>query len=513
MKNKNSCLDYFDSRFSNLINSFNSSSKIRFLIFIFFVLLNFALVSNTVLYRDNARPILIANLNNSFFDLFNSIRYESTTMLYHTILWGISKFIPVTPLVVKVFFFLIHFFIVFTVVYLFKLPNMFSLLVLLQIPQIAYLVYLRQYSISVLLILLFFYFYKKTSYVHTNIFIVLFLLIQSCFHGVVISFYLYLFIVANRFKETRKVFSWTDIIVMSSFILAIPQLIPPTDSYSGLKLLQPVKLQPSLFFFTKLFEDVFLNNYLIVSGFIAITLYIFIKSYSKKKFLTTSIFFTIFCIVITYFFMGVLKYHSLDRHHWLITYLIISFLIYLSSFYDKQFARIQLSYIVLLVFLLIISFLNFTDKIIFYIEPASRGKNVAVFLDKHYPNKKIIAKYEFFIESISVYMKKPIKYFALGRQDYLMYTKANHSSIDFKNLKDMKYEIYYSELIKELENTPKELLDTKPVLILSAFKMINDIGKPLDKVNLMGGYSVEFLKEFTGAKYDNYVLYLIRKNK
>lgn len=495
--------------FLNFYNLFNNSKLVQYLMFISFTLISFFILKEHVLYRDDARPMLLAMYEKSFSDLFFAIRYDGGPILYHLILWIISKFVLLNPFIIKLIHFIIQILILTTLIFLIKIPNIFRLLILLQIPFIGHLVFVRRYTLAALLIFLFAYFFNNKKHKNIMIYIVLFLLPQTCSHGLFISFGFFVFLVLNRWQKTKKLFHKYDLIYFFSIFLCLIQIIPPPDLIvSGMKGVKPLFTEDSFIFFIKLASDVFLDN--MISGiiFFNIILFICLKKYARRKVAVTAFLLSFFIIFTCYFLLGALKYPSLPRHNWLITYSIFSFLLVLTYPRKEIITKANWTHYSTVI-ITVFSLYNFISFLPEFTKLSSQGKAVAEYLDKNYANKEILTKYESFIESIIVYRKEIKPYFSLGRQKHINYFITNHKSIDFTRFKDFITILKFSDLISDLENTPDELLNTSPIVILSSHLYERDVD--LEKAKIKGKYSLKFLADFNGAKYDNFILYQLQK--
>lgn len=495
--------------FLNLYNSFNNSKLVQYLMFISFALISLFILKEHVLYRDDARPMLVAIYEKSFSDLFFAIRCDGGPILYHLILWVISKFVLLNPFIIKLIHFIIQLLILSTVIFLIKAPNIFRLLMLLQIPFIGHLVFVRRYTLAVLLIFLFAYFFNYKKYINVMIYIVLALLPQTCSHGLFISFGFFIFLLINRWQKTKKLFYKYDLIYFFSVCLCLIQVIfPPDLVVSGMKGIKPLFTEESFIFLIRLISDVFLDNVILGIIFFNMILLICLKKYARKKIAVSAFLISFFIIFILYFLLGALKYPSLPRHNWLATYSIFSFLLILT--YPRKEIITKANWIHYSTILItIFSLYNFISLIPDFTKLSSQGKAVAEYLDKNYANKEILAKYESFIESIIIYRKEIKPYFSLGRQKHINYFIANHKSADYTRFKDFITILKFSDLINDLNNTPDELLNKSPIVILSSHLYEKDID--LKKAKIKGKYSLRFLANFKGAQYDNFTLYLIQR--
>lgn len=491
------------------LNFFNNSKSVQYFLFIFFSFISFYILKEHVLYRDDARPMLLAMYEKSFSDLFFAIRYDGGPILYHLILWIISKFVILNPFIIKLIHFIIQLLILTTLIFLIKLPNIFRLLILLQIPFIGHLVFVRRYTLAVLLIFLFAYYFNNKKYKDLMIYLILFLLPQTCSHGLFISFGFFIFVLLNRWQKTKKPFYKYDLIYFLSICICLIQVIfPPDLIVSGMKGVKPLFTENSLIFLIKLVSDIFLDNLILGIVFFNMILLICLKRFARRKIAVTTFLISFFIIFICYFLLGALKYPSLPRHNWLITYSIFSFLIILTHPIKETIKKLNWMHYCT-IFITIFSLFNFISLIPEFTKLSSQGKAVAEFLDKSYQKKEILTKYESFIEPIIVYRKEMKPYYSLGRQKHINYFIANHKSADYTKFKDYFTVLKFSDLINDLENTPDTLLNTSPIVILSSHIYEKDID--LEKAKIKGKYSLRFLADFNGAKYDNYTLYQVQK--
>lgn len=492
------------------IKLLNKSLLLQYFLFIYFTVIYYFLLKDHILWRDETRPILIVNSSKSFLEFFEAIRYETSPMLYHFILWIITKITPLTPDIVKVFFFIVQIAILYVILFLIKIPNVYRLLILLQTSQIGYFLHIRQYPLAVLFILLFSYFYTKYGINNIFLYLILFLLSQTCLHGCIISFMLLIFAIINRSYFDKKLFDLKCLIVFIGIAFSILQLIQPTDLIQGaVGWKQPFNFE-SLQFLAFLICDVFFNNFLIGCGFYIITWVILRKVSSCKSILTFNFVFCCSVIFICFYLIGILKYQTFARHHWLLTYTMISLLAILVNICKDKITQFKYCGIGLAGFL-IISSVNFSSQIPQYLILISNSKNVATFLDNYCPNKIILGKLEYLVDPIFAYRKYHPGYYALTRQGFIDYTRWNHPSADYTKFKDLIFVLKFSELIKDLNTVSDSILKTEPVVVISAHKIVNNLKIPLEKIKIKNKYYLKSVGEFSGALIENYSLYIVRK--
>ena len=266
--------------------------------FILFCLIEVLIIKEHVLWRDDARPMLISKYSSSIVDLYNEVRYESATALYYIILWLINKITPLNIFIVKLLFLLTNISIIYTILYLLKIPNIYKFLILLQEPTIGYLKYIRPYSFGILLILLFSRTYSQNKDKNLFVYILLFLMCLVSFHTFIAATGLYIFIVFERLNEKTKPTNMKDLIFYFGAILAIVQCIQPTDLISGLKTIQPIFSSINVEFIKTFIEDVFLSSILgfLILVFLLINVF---KNSSNKQISLAGITFCIFFILIS----------------------------------------------------------------------------------------------------------------------------------------------------------------------------------------------------------------------
>lgn len=489
------------------LNYFNNSKLIQYSLFIFFAFISFFLLLGHTLYRDDARPLLIATYNHTFSDLYTAMRYDGGPMMYHLLLWFTAKFVHLSPFLIKIIHFSSLILILICLIFLIKIPNIYRALILFQTPYIGYSLYVRRYSTIVLLLFLFTYFYLKKEKREVWLFITLFLLSQTSPHGLLIAIGLFMFTALNIFNEKKEFFKAYYLIPLCGFALSALQLIPPADLLQiGTEGLKPLFSEQSLDFLINYICDVFLNNFFIGFAFFYMICIASIKNAKEKPFLIGNFVFCLIFLFITFLLVGALKLPTLNRHHWLLSYTVISLLIIINHPFKFKITNVTFVqyFFITMTFCSAINFISFIPKAkVLY----SNGETVAKYLDKHYPENTLLTKYEFFIEPIIVYRKNWTPYFSLERQKFVNYVVCNHTSADFTRFKNLITVLRFSELVNDLNNTPDRLLEKAPIIVLSSHVYEKDIN--LENVRIKGKYSLKFLADFNGAKYDNYILYRV----
>lgn len=493
-----------------LFKTLDKSFLFQVLLFTWYLTLNYLIIKEHILWRDDSRPILITFYSHTFVDLYNAIKYESTPMLYHFILWITNKILPVSVAVDKGVFFLINALTLFIIIFLLKIPNSFKLLLLLLAPQIGYLSYIRQYSITVLLIFLFAYLNTSNFKNGVFIYITLFLMSQTCFHGCLIAIAFFIFLTLNNYKTNKKIYYVGYFIVVLGIALCILQMIYPKDMIKGLYNVKPHDFSNASLFLIGFIFDVFLNDLLPSYAFYIFLWFTIKHFYTSNKFLTTL---TLGCfgfLILAFTYAG-LSGHSFDRHHWLLSYAMICFILILFDLIKPNFKRTNIVQYWLL-FSIISTGATFYSKMHFVCSPMSTSKHAAYFIDNLIKNKLIIGRFEFFTDPILVYRKNIEPFYSLGRHEMINYTVWNHRKVDFcKYVHRMAFGLNTSEVIKDLNTTDSKILDKEPILVLGSDILVNNLKKDLTKIKIQEKYKLFLIGTFSGAITDNYKIYLIKR--
>lgn len=493
-----------------LFKTIDKSILFQILLFLWYLTLNYLIIKEHIFWRDDSRPILIALDSNTFIDLYNAIKYESSPMLYHFILWIINKVIPISVTIDKGVFFLINALILFIVIFLLKIPNSFRLLILLLTPQIGYLSYIRQYSLTVLLIFLFT--YLITSKYKNSIFtyIILFLLSQTCFHGCLVAISFFIFIAINNYRENKKIFPVGYTIVILGVLFCIMQMIYPQDMIGGLYKVRVHDFSNTSFFIIGFIFDVFFNDLMISYAFYIFLWYTIKHFYGSNRFLAILTMNCFGFLFLTFLYVG-LSGHSFDRHHWLLSYSMICFILIVFDLIKPNFKRTTAIQCWLL-FSIISAVCIFYSKMNFVCSQMSNSKYAANFIDSLSVDKLIVGRFEFFTDPIMVYRKKNQPFYSLGRHEMINYTVWNHKKIDFcKYLHKMVFGLNTSEIVKDLNATDSKILDKDPVLVVGSDIIINNLKKDLTKIKIKEKYKLFLIGNFSGAITDNYKIYLIKR--
>jgi hypothetical protein len=491
-------------------NFINKSNLSKWVLFTLFAVIEFLLIKEHVFGRDDARPILIARSSGTFLDLYNEVKYETSPMLYHLVLWIMNKIATITVFQVKSMFFISNLAILAVLIFYIEIPLFFKILLLLQEPTLGYLSYHRQYSWSILLILLFAHLYYKRGDKNPYLYLVLFLLCQTCVHGCISASGLYLFILINRYGAKEKLFKASDILIILGILLCIVQIVQPADIISSLK-----ETKLFLSFNTLQYAFTFINQVFFVSpfsicGLCLIVWFTFKKTIDKNKTSRKAFILSVAFITTVFFIIGALKGFSYERHHWILSYSIVSLLMILNKNLKVDLKKVSsINYFFLILFL--VSFINFPNRVQHYFNLKSVSNKVGEFLDKNYPKKITLHELDFMIDGVNVYRKDLNRYYSLNTHRFCMFAKWNHPGVNFPKFYNNGYiELKVSQIIKDLSETPKQILDKEPILILSADKIINDT-----KINLkdmqINNYKLIYLTQFKGVGLENFDIFEIKK--
>ncbi len=497
-----------ENRLFRLINFLNNSFLFKVIFFVLFSVAYYLILKDLILWRDDAKPALLVFWNHSFLDLYNGTRHELTPLLFHYTVWLVNKFIVITPEILKIINFTFYLMVVSVICFLLKIPNLIRLLILLQTPLICYSSYMRQYILAILFIFLFTYCIQKNNGKKLSEYIMLFFLTQSCFHGALIAFYLLIFIGIKNYFEEKKIYLKEYLLVLLGVILCALQMVSPGDNITHLKSFNELFNYDDFVFLLRLIIDVSTNDLIIGVMFVILNI-VFIKQLNIKNKINYIL--CVSLIFISYFLVGIVRYHSLYRHHWLIFYTIISLLIILQSPFNNKLEKLKPIHYFLATFLLFsLSHYSFILPELIQ-RKVSMSKNVAEYLDSYYPEKDIIAKYDFFVEPVVAYRKKIREFYSLDRQEFIKYVVWDKKSVNFTNFKDHIVFFKNSDLLNQLNNVPENLLEHEPILVLSANKIVKDIY--YKDMEIKGKYLLKQLKNFNGSLRENYSVFLVQKVK
>jgi hypothetical protein len=515
MKNKNSkfieAKRAMDQFLIHIYNSFNQSKHTKICLLLFFSLIELLIVKEHIIWRDDARPILIATLNNSFADFYTEMRYESTPMLYHFFLWSIKSIIPLTVLNVKLVFFIVNFSILVTLIYLIKIPNVYKLLILLQTPILGYLNYVRQYSWAILFILLFTHVYNEKKDKSLWIYILLFLMCQVVIHSCIAAIGLYVFILINRLNDKEKLFKAPDLILLLGFLLCCIQITQPPDIMHGLKSLKPFFTPLTLNFTYYFINQIFLTNLLSSYGLCVMIWYSSKKLVKENNILNIAFYVTVCSIGTIFYLIGTLRYYSLDRHLWILSFVVIGLLIILNK--DLPYSIKKISGLNYLLFLLLFSnIISYIPLVQGNLQLESTSNKIAAYLDEYYPDKLTLNEHDFLTDAINIHRKEIRYYYSLDTHRFLKYVRWNNSNVDFfKYFKEGTILLKVSSLIKDLEECPETILRNEPIIVISADRFKNDTKFTYKNIQVKRKYKLDYLTQFAGGGLENFVVYKITK--
>lgn len=211
-------------------------------IIIIFSVLGLIGILNHSMWRDELNPWLIVRDSEDFGDLITNIHYEGHPVLWYFSLAILRKIVD-NPIIMQIF----HLTITVVSVAVFCLYSPFSyqqkfLFSFGFFPFYEYLLISRDYAFSMLFIFTFCTVFSSRKRTYTYLAILLGLLANSNVYGFFVSFSLSLTLLAEfcfdsehrqqYFSQSQKYDLFLSIvIIISSFILSIYILTPPTDSY------------------------------------------------------------------------------------------------------------------------------------------------------------------------------------------------------------------------------------------------------------------------------------------
>lgn len=492
-----------------LIKYFNDSKYIQYLLFIVFSFIDFYLIKEHIFFRDDARPILIAISSNSFIDFFNNARYELNPLLYHLIVWIVNKLIPVNVFITKALFLLINISTIFIILFLLKIPNIYKLLILVQVPQIGLLSSIRQYSLTVLVLFTFTHFYIKEKDKSIWIYIILFLLCQSSFHGMVCAVGLYAFMICERYYGKSKIFQIKDLLIPGGIILCMIQLSQPQDVIVGLKRYYPLFSKVNFTFGLHFIYDSLLRNPFSGILFLFFIYKTFHKLKLESKFLGYGFLLTISFLGTIFYLICALRGYSNEKHFWMFSYTVICLL--LISNHKSLTNYLQNRFVLNAIVLTIISCIPFdvyTAKK--YLSYKNSAMDIAKYLDKHFPKQMTLHEIDYLSDTINVYREFPKKYYSLNAHRFNYYVKWNHPRVDYIN-NSHDFIVNSSQLIDDIEKTPEEILNTEPIIIITANNFINNLKSNMEEVKVKNKYKLTYKKSFIGSNYENHIVYQLNK--
>lgn len=505
----------------------------QYALFFFFSCLSFYLIKEHIFYRDDARPVLMAITSNSFLDLFNNVRYESNPMLYHLLLWLINKITPVNVYISKALFLLINITTIFIIAFMLRIPNIYRLLILVQVPQLGLLSCIRQYSLAVLFFFIFTHLYMKSRDKNIWIYITLFFLCQCCFHSMIGALGLYVFMISERYFHKEKIFKTKDLILLTGIILCSIQMIQPKDLIVGLKEFKPLFTEVSFFFTLHFIYDTLLSNPFSGIVFIFFIYKTFNKLRLENKILSYGFIVPIYFILLLFYFICTLKGYSTEKHFWMFSYTAICLLL-ITNYKDLKIYLQNKLFLKVLIFVIASCIIFDAYTIKKHLSSANGAIELANYLDKNFPDKITLQKLDFLSDAINVYRKDLKKYYSLNAQRFNYFVKWNDPRTDFTQKKyyfsnspkfnawiDPKidlsknksklFTVKASQLISDIKDTPEAILNTEPIVIIAGDCFINDFNTDLNDILIKNKYKLIFKTKYPGSRSDNYFIYQLIK--
>jgi hypothetical protein len=483
--------------------------------FLYMIALYWYVMGDMIFWRDEALPLLMAKANPSFVDLFNALGYEGTPGLWHFLLWLTARVTPLTPVHAKVIHFVFFGAALFIVLFLYRVPTVIKLFIIFSYPLIThYAFFVRQYQITVTLILLFFYLYaQKDDNGRACLHVVLFFLAQTCVHGLVLAIVLFFFLAAQRYARDRSLWHPTYVIMVAGIILAVIQLLPPPDLMRGVA---GWDLTFSLHKFAKmawrLVYGALFPKPMFGIKLAALLVVLFQCGYLSLNLSPNRLFGICLSAAVGIFFLIGYGKFSGYRHNGLISVTFLSYFLALIQKYPQplqQQRRISL----ILIPLLLVGVYEVTDHAVYqHGRVRSHSQTVADYLDQYYPDTPILSKSEIFEAPVRLYRRNPVPEYALGRMAYVTYTVWNHASVDFRLNTKAEF-FYWSDVMEDLLKTPEKILQKNPILVISGCLNIDEMNdlniKNLREVAANEKIKLTALEFFTGAHQENYYLYQI----
>ena len=483
--------------------------------FFYMVSLYWYVMGDMVFWRDEALPLLIVRASPSFVDLFKALGYEGTPGLWHFLLWLAAKVTPLSPVPAKAIHFLFFGASLFIVLFLYRVPTVFKLFFIFSYPLIThYAFFVRQYQITVTLILLFFYLYAKKAHKEgAGRHVVLFFLAQTCVHGLILAIVLFFFLAAQRYARNRTLWHPAYFIVVAGVILAVIQLLPPPDLMPGVA---GWDLAFSLNKFAKitwrLVHGALFPKPMFGIKLAVLLVILFRCGYLSRNLSPNRLFWMCLLTAAVMFFL--IGYGKLSgyRHYGLLSVIFLSYFLAIVQLNPLQLRQHRLISL-LLIPLILVGFYEVTDHAVYlHGRVRSHSQNVAGYLDHYYPDTPILSKSEIFEAPVRLYRRNPVPVYALGRMAYVTYTVWNHPSVDFRSNTRTEF-FYWSDVIEDLLKTPEKILQENPILVISgglSIREMNDLKiTNLREVKVNENIKLIALKFFTGAHQENYYLYRI----
>ncbi|PLX06741.1 MAG: hypothetical protein C0596_13610 [Marinilabiliales bacterium] len=501
----------------NKIEKITESIWVKYFIFSIFIFIIAYLKFDHIFERDESQIVLIVNHNRNFFDLIKALGYEGTTGLWHVSLWILSCIFPITPDSVSI----IHGIIIVTFIYLLifrtDIPIIYKL-IFLMLPNVLWnFIYVRQYILAMLFILLIINSIIKNKKIMPYVWITLLMQVHVTTIPVALSFLL--FLVVSKFIKTKKIEFTPLIVPVIGFSLAVMQLLPPSDLAAGLK---EWHFNTSLYgisvHFDKIIGDMLLmNDYTLqiisIPALISIILFF---SFKKNRQITLLAILSLLISFCAFAFIRITKYLC-PHHAYLLLYTLLGFVIILWKKTEQSFNKITYLF---LIPVFIYSVYIYRVKIADYkYAPFSYAKELAIFLDENYSDKTVLIAPETLYNSVRVYRNNNSLVFSLGRNEYSNYTVWNHACVDhvLYTILPIKQE----NLTLDLNMVPDSIIDQEPLLIMGSEItniFIDDEGNEIRKdVDLNDKIKLEFIRSFEGntIKYitEEFIVFQIKRKK
>lgn len=484
----------------------NSSRALPWLAFPAILWVAWRFLAHHVFWRDEAHALLIVQNCPDLRDFLRAMSYEGTPFLWHLGLWLIAKLIPLTPERLQLLHFVAVVLFVGLALGLPRVSNAVRLMMVFQMPMVEYFTFSRQYLWVIVGLYAFAHVYLRARR-SAWLFVILFLISQVSAHGGLLALGLLAFLIGEDwFAGARKVrLAW--LLPLAGAALCAWQMRMPPDIIEGHRVWRPFFTERTAAFFGMFVRDVILKDTAAGAFFAAFVLLAFYAAMKRETRRAGWVAFLVGGWTVGFFLVGAVKY-SCPRHHWLLTYAIFIFAVILFDGAGRgPWTRwAQTCALGALIF----GGDRFLKEFRFQAEmPTSHSAHAAAWLDRRYPGRDALVALENFIEPIMVYRQAPGRIFALGRQQFIRYVIWNHPSIDFSQGDDLRMSMQLSDLLEDLRRVPKSVLATRPVVIFSVDNLRKPREASVSQIPVGDGVSLRLVEVFSGASFENYLVYEI----
>lgn len=533
------------------------SLALRALLFLCFFAASLLLWRDWVAWRDEAHAALIAIHNHSLRALFHAVRYEGTPGLWHLLLWLLARTLGLTPPVLLGLQVAIVLAIGLLVSFVVRLPLLARALLLLNPLMIEYVAFARQYSLAILLLLVFLWQHQRRRD-GVGQYLALALLMQTSVHACMVAGGL--FLVTLALERSAGAFRWrpAHLAPVLGGALTLLQLIPAADLVPGLRGWRPLFGEIAQLDLGRMLDEV-------SSGFSAIGFTLGLaftwtfataedaqptRDWRRWAFvaagwlvaalsaesaslsaaaggLSTFLLFGIprriapprpavlgvSLLILMLFAVVAVGKSALPRHHGLF----VLMLAILLCLFLREPAAVKPAQRLMAAGLAAIALLcclpNFTIGIAYSLAlPRSASATAAEYLDEHHPGRTVVVEPEMHYEPIIFYRKRPGLIYALRRGAFIQYVRWNHPSVDYMGpLGPNLYLLSLSRTLRNVSRINPALLDQQPLLVLSGDRIILPGGSYLAS-RLATGHRVTFEAVFDRTEREKYLIYRVERD-